>query len=77
MQGKLAEMYTMLQASRAMLYSVARGADEGKISNTVNATLMQGLRIIDPFYIFKRYAAGFRGNLVPRRKWIYERISNW
>ncbi len=33
MQGKIAEMYTKLQASRAMLYSCAKSVDEGDISN--------------------------------------------
>lgn len=28
-------MYTTLQASRAMLYSVARSVDNGNLSNTV------------------------------------------
>lgn len=33
MQGKLADMYTELSASRAYLYSVARAADRGHVSN--------------------------------------------
>lgn len=33
MQGKLAEMYTKLQASRAMLYSCSRAVDGGHLSN--------------------------------------------
>ncbi|KAL1935142.1 hypothetical protein VTP01DRAFT_4282 [Rhizomucor pusillus] len=32
-QGKLADMYTKLNASRAYVYSVARACDKGKISN--------------------------------------------
>ena len=35
MQGKLADMYMKTQASRAFLYSVARNADQGVLSNTV------------------------------------------
>eukprot|EP00243_Klebsormidium_subtile_P004445 TRINITY_DN18428_c0_g1_i1.p1 TRINITY_DN18428_c0_g1~~TRINITY_DN18428_c0_g1_i1.p1 ORF type:complete len:441 (-),score=73.28 TRINITY_DN18428_c0_g1_i1:319-1641(-) len=31
MQGKLADMYTTLQASRAFVYSVAKACDEGKV----------------------------------------------
>jgi isovaleryl-CoA dehydrogenase len=33
MQGKLADMYTMLNASRAYLYTVARAASKGKVSS--------------------------------------------
>jgi isovaleryl-CoA dehydrogenase len=33
MQGKIAEMYTKLQASRAMLYSCARMVDNGHLTN--------------------------------------------
>ena len=33
MQAKIAEMYTKLQSSRAMLYSLTRVVDEGKVSN--------------------------------------------
>jgi isovaleryl-CoA dehydrogenase len=33
MQGKIAEMYTKLQASRSMLYSVCRSVDAGHLSN--------------------------------------------
>ncbi|CAD8093781.1 unnamed protein product [Paramecium primaurelia] len=40
MQGKLAEMYTTLQASRAMLYSVSRAVDSGNITNTDCAALI-------------------------------------
>lgn len=32
MQGKLAEMYTKLQSSRAYTYAVARAADEGQVN---------------------------------------------
>lgn len=40
MQGKLAEMYTKLQASRAMLYSCAKAVDNGQISNVDCASLI-------------------------------------
>ena len=33
MQGKLAEMYTKLQASRAMLYACSKVVDSGELSN--------------------------------------------
>ncbi len=33
MQAKVAEMYTKLQSSRAMLYSLTKVVDEGKLSN--------------------------------------------
>ena len=33
MQGKIAEMYTKLQASRSMLYSVCKVVDSGHLSN--------------------------------------------
>lgn len=33
MQGKIAEMYTKLQASRAMLYSCTKVVDSGELSN--------------------------------------------
>lgn len=40
MQGKVAEMYTQLQSSRAYLYSVARAVDSGVISNIDCASLI-------------------------------------
>jgi len=40
MQGKVADMYTKLQSSRAYLYSVARAADSGNVSNTDCASLI-------------------------------------
>ena len=33
MQGKIADMYTKLQSSRAMLYSCCKVVDEGHLSN--------------------------------------------
>ncbi|KAJ1766344.1 hypothetical protein LPJ74_005935 [Coemansia sp. RSA 1843] len=33
MQGKLADMYTKLNASRAYVYAVARACDKGQVSN--------------------------------------------
>lgn len=35
MQAKLADMYTSLQSSRAMVYSIAKQVDEGYLSNVV------------------------------------------
>ena len=43
MQGKLADMYMSVQSSRAFLYALARNADEGITSNTVESTNL-GLR---------------------------------
>lgn len=40
MQGKVADMYTLLQASRGYLYSLARAADEGRVSNTDCASVI-------------------------------------
>lgn len=40
MQGKVADMYTKLQASRGYLYSLAKAADEGKVSNTDCASVI-------------------------------------
>lgn len=40
MQGKIADMYTKLQASRGYLYSLARAADTDGISNTDCASLI-------------------------------------
>ena len=40
MQGKIADMYTMLQSSRGYLYSLSRAADQGKVSNTDCASLI-------------------------------------
>ncbi|WP_312766494.1 isovaleryl-CoA dehydrogenase [Pseudoxanthomonas mexicana] len=37
MQGKLADMYTALQSSRAFAYQVARGFDEGQVSRAAAA----------------------------------------
>jgi isovaleryl-CoA dehydrogenase len=43
MQGKMAQMYTTLQSSRAFLYSLARQADQGSLSNTDCAALIYQL----------------------------------
>ena len=40
MQGKIADMYTKLQASRGYLYSLAKAADEGRVSNTDCASVI-------------------------------------
>jgi len=40
MQGKIADMYTRLQASRAYLYSLSDAADNGTHSNTDCASLI-------------------------------------
>ena len=40
MQGKVADMYTKLQASRGYLYAVAKGADTGKVTNTDCASVI-------------------------------------
>lgn len=40
MQGKIAEMFTKLQASRAMLYSCCRVVDEGHLSNVDCASVI-------------------------------------
>ena len=48
MQAKMADMYMKLQSSRAFLYSLAKNADEGIVSNTVSChfrwLIFQGLR---------------------------------
>ena len=36
MQGKLADMYTTLSASRAYLYAIARACDAGNNSRSVS-----------------------------------------
>jgi len=35
LQGKVADMYTKLMASRAYVYAVARACDRGEVSNKV------------------------------------------
>ena len=35
MQGKMADMYTTLNASRAYLYAVAKATDAGHVTNKV------------------------------------------
>jgi len=40
MQGKIAEMYTKLQASRGYLYSLARAADKGQTTNADCASVI-------------------------------------
>jgi isovaleryl-CoA dehydrogenase len=40
MQGKIADMYTRLQSSRAYMYSLSRQADQGNCSNTDCASLI-------------------------------------
>jgi len=40
MQGKIADMYTKLQSSRAYMYSLSRGADNGNLTNTDAASLI-------------------------------------
>ena len=36
LQGKIADMYTKLMASRAYVYAVARACDRGQVSNKVS-----------------------------------------
>lgn len=48
MQGKLSDMYMKTQASRSFLYSVAKLADEGKTSNTVEDILDRTARLCSP-----------------------------
>jgi len=40
MQGKVADMYTKLQSTRGYLYSVAKAADAGNVSNTDCASVI-------------------------------------
>ena len=40
MQGKIADMYTKLQSSRAYLYSASKAADNGNVSNTDCASVI-------------------------------------
>ena len=62
MQGKLADMYTKLSASRAYVYAVARACDAGNVSRQVrgykllteNSWLMAGLRGGDPVLVRPR-----------------------
>lgn len=44
-QGKLAEMFVKMQSSRGYLYSLTRGVDEGRISNTVIIFLIRIVRL--------------------------------
>lgn len=44
MQGKMADMYTTLNASRAYLYSVAKAADKGHVSNKVGCSFLERLQ---------------------------------
>lgn len=39
-QGKLADMYTKLNASRAYVYAVARACDRGEASNKVKCSFL-------------------------------------
>lgn len=41
MQAKMADMYMKLQSSRAFLYSLAKNADEGIVSNTVRSSMLR------------------------------------
>jgi isovaleryl-CoA dehydrogenase len=40
LQGKMADMYTTLNASRAYLYNVAKAVDKGHVSSKVNHRLL-------------------------------------
>ena len=43
-QGKMADMYTKLMATRAYVYTVAKACDQGKVSSKVSS----GIQTISP-----------------------------
>ena len=69
MQGKLADMYTTMNAARAYVYAVAQACDRGE-------THAQGRRRRDPVRERERDADGRRGDPVPRRQRLHQRLSD-
>jgi isovaleryl-CoA dehydrogenase len=57
LQGKVADMYTKLMASRAYVYNVARACDRGKVSNKARAPPMRTTRL-PPLVSPWRWAVG-------------------
>jgi len=45
-QGKMADMYTKLMATRAYVYTVAKACDQGKVSRKVSS----GIQTISPLF---------------------------
>lgn len=58
MQGKIADMYMKLQASRSFLYSVSRNADDGVTSNTVSFTCLTSSGLCISLHILRRCRSG-------------------
>lgn len=75
-QGKLSEIFSKMQASRGYLYSLARGVDEGRISNTVLSLITQGLCLSYSLHLRKCHPSRLRFNPNIRRKWLHQRIPN-
>ena len=63
MQGKIADMYTTMNACKAYCYMVAKACDNGKITEKMQLVC---------FYIhLRKRMDGFRSNSMFRRKWLY------
>ena len=69
MQGKLADMYTTLNAARAYVYAVAQALRPRRDD-------AQGRRGRDPLRERERDADGRRGDPVPRRQRLHQRLSD-
>ena len=67
MQGKIADMYTTLDACRAYVYAVAQACDRGEATRKDAAGASCMLR--------KRHLDGGGSNPVPGREWIHQRVS--
>ena len=63
MQGKLADMYVTMNASKSYVYSVAKASDRGEVSRKDAAGARQSGVVP---------ADGIGGNTMSGRKWIYK-----
>ncbi len=73
MQGKLADMYTTLQACRAYVYAVGQACDRGR--PRPHAAQGRGRR--DPVFGREGHLDGRRSDPGPRRRRLHQRIPRW
>ena len=71
MQGKLADMYSTWQATRAYVYAVGKACDRANHART----LAQGRRGCDPLFRGEGDVDGGRGDPGARRRRLYIRVS--
>ncbi len=69
MQGKIADMFTLFNASRAYLYAVAQACDRKTVTRKDAASCIL-------YTAEKCNADGASGDSMSRRQWVHQRIPN-